>query len=376
MAGYIISINEKKNKGAIENCFSKGIYSTILSKPKGYWGIHHEGTFADYFGMKPGDNIYFFSDRKIYGIGKLIKLKKDCKYWNYQGADFINKTELSSLKNTILYDEGTNEDNRCICCFEPSPLFFKEGIDMDDVLASNPSKFKMLRAFWKLSFIKIDNIENQALIDIFLKRNEENLNTKKNVFEIDKTWHNRINQKVKDFHLMRADNILQDTAEGNKIKHEMAIEAGLVDILSMQENSIFGKWDYISHQVVASPFKPIDYMDKMDIYGYRYVNGYTTISKYLVMEIKKDEADLGVVDQIMKYVDWVNTEYAYGDYSMIEAFVVASNFSEEVIERVRKLCIRNYTKGHRPTVASEWKNIRLIKYSFDNGKLVFSEVSK
>ena len=36
---------------------------------------------------------------------------------------------------------------------------------MDDVLASNPSQFRMLRAFWKLSFIKIDDDENQALID-------------------------------------------------------------------------------------------------------------------------------------------------------------------------------------------------------------------
>lgn len=31
----------------------------------------------------------------------------------------------------------------------------------------------------------------------------------------------------------------------------------------------------------------------------------------------------------MKYVDWVNREYSYGDYNMIEAFIVAKDFEME-----------------------------------------------
>ena len=58
MAGYIMSLN---NKQSLEECIKLGIYSTNLSEPKNnLWKIHHEGTFADYFGMKEGDNIYFF----------------------------------------------------------------------------------------------------------------------------------------------------------------------------------------------------------------------------------------------------------------------------------------------------------------------------
>ncbi len=57
MAGYIMSLN---NKQSLEECIKLGIYSTNLSEPKNnLWKIHHEGTFADYFGMKEGDNIYF-----------------------------------------------------------------------------------------------------------------------------------------------------------------------------------------------------------------------------------------------------------------------------------------------------------------------------
>ena len=50
-------------------------------------------------------------------------------------------------------------------------------------------------------------------------------------------------------------------AKGSKINHEMAIEAALCEILSGDNSTPMGKWDYISHQVVASPFKAIEYMD-------------------------------------------------------------------------------------------------------------------
>lgn len=40
-----------------------------------------------------------------------------------------------------------------------------------------------------------------------------------------------------------------------------------------------------------------------------------------------------VIDQIMKYVDWINQEYAHGDYSMIEAYVVAADFPDSVVKR-------------------------------------------
>ncbi len=97
----------------------------------------------------------------------------------------------------------------------------------------------------------------------------------------------------------------------------------------------------------ASPFKAIEYMDKMDIFGYRYIPGYKTKSRYLVVEIKKGEAADDVIGQIMKYVDWIQGEYAYGDYSMIEAYVVASGFSDSVRQKRDRECVRHYTKGCR-----------------------------
>lgn len=163
------------------------------------WKAHHEGTFADYFSMKSGDNIYFFHDRKIYGIGELTNINFDCKFSNYPNALTPHIPNYEDIKDNILLDIGVDSiNNRCLCTFKPSPNFFQNGIDIDDVLSSNPSGFKILRSFWKLSFIKIDDNENKALKDIILKRNEEFIGSKdkNNTLIFNDILHNKINNML------------------------------------------------------------------------------------------------------------------------------------------------------------------------------------
>ncbi len=369
MAGYIMTISDMD---ALKYCVESGVYSTILSDAKyDAWNVAQEGTFADYFSMKEGDSIYFFIKRKIYGIGILTNINKDCKFLNYIDADLPrNYSDEEYIQKEPLISSATQK-NRCFCTFKPAPYFFMNGVDMDDALSSNPDKFRMLRAMWKVSFIKIDDEENQALQDIILKRNEERLKDKKDIFTFSLEEQNLIVKKMSTKYRMSAYQLLLSAKKDNKIKHEMAIEAAICDLLSRGDKSIFGKWDYVSHQVIASPFKAIDYMDKMDIFGYRYIEGFKTISKYLVIEIKKDDADEAVIEQIMKYVDWINSEYAHGDYSMIEAYIVAAGFSDDVIKKRDNECIRNFTKGYRPTMACTWKECKLIKYTYDDNGLTF-----
>lgn len=362
---------------SLEQCILTGTYSTIMNVPKNdNWNTSQEGTFADYCSMKEGDSIYFFHKRKVYGIGKLKDIVFDCKFLNYQGADVpkaYSKEEYEQRKPLLLYGD---ENNRCFCSFVPNPFFFKCGVDMDDVLMSNPDKLKIFRTMWKVSFIKVDEEESSALQDIILKRNEEFLYNKLENFTYNVKFHRYIEKRLSRVYRLSAYQLLLSarTKNSEKIRHEMAIEAALCDLLGKENDTLFGKWDYISHQVAASPFKPIDYMDKMDVFGYRYIQGYITISKYLVIEIKRDEATEDVVDQIMKYVDWINQEYAHGDYSMIDAYVVAADFSKDVVEKKEKQCVRNYTKGYRPTQACTWKCVKFIKYSYDGSKLIFREI--
>jgi len=258
--------------------------------------------------------------------------------------------------------------------FKPAPHFFKQGVDMDEALSSNPLKFRNLRAFWKLSFIKIDNEENQALKDVLLKINQ-NLLTKPDGHKLYLSnyldFHSKISKLVKSHadYKFQLNEILSTCADGTKLNHEMALEACILYQLSNKYRNtvdVFGSWDYLSHQVIASPFKPIDYMDKMDVFGYSFIPGYdSTISKYLVIELKKDPANLGDIDQLLKYVDWINGEYSHGDYSMINSFLVAYDFDEEVIEYAKENGLRNYTLGRRPAKSEKWTNIKLVKYSYN-----------
>lgn len=371
MAGYIMGLDDINS---LEECICNGTYSTIVSTPKnGIWGRPHEGTFADYATMKPGDHIYFFIDRNIYGIGTLERIKGDCKFKNYPKAN-----NPSGVSKSLLL--GANSHNqRWLCTFKPDPFFFKLGVDMDDALASNPLKFKMLRAFWKLSFVKVDDDEDQALRDIIIKYNEPFIaNPENRVFPTNHTnSHSKLSKRLTPGHKFDSKDILNICADGDRLRHEMALEAGLLHQLSNRDSAteaLFGKMDYLAHQVIASPFKPIDYMDKMDIFGYSYIKGFTTKSKFLVAELKKDCATEDDIDQLMKYVDWVKEEYSYGDYAMINAFLVAYEFPDIVIEQARKDARRTYTIGHRPAQTKHWNNLSLVCYRFDskNGKIRFT----
>ena len=372
MAGYIFSLDSLES---LKLYLDHGVYATKLSTPNNLWLIHHEATFADYATMKPGDNVYFFIQRKIYGLGKLINLaSQDCKFSNFPEA-CIPKKRRYLKDNNLLWDEGGHSiDQRWLCTFEPDPSFFINGIDMDDVLASNPDAFRMLRAFWKVSFIKFDEEENQAFRDVLLKYNQLALASPKigeNVFVNDNgVMHGKIANKLnEDDYRLKISPFLDSCHEGDYIRHEMAIEAAILyQLTNMHEPTInvFGKWDYLSHQVIASPFKPIDYMDKMDIFGYAYVAGHKpTKSKYLIAEIKKDSASVEDVEQILKYVDWVKDEYCHNDYSMIEAFLVAYSFNEDVIEHKRNSAKRQYTIGRRPAQSLTWNDLKLVQYRYN-----------
>jgi len=367
-----------------------GVYATKLNPPNGRWRRHHEATFADYVTMQPGDNIYFFIQRKIYGIGEMVTVTdasgklSDCRYLNFPRANSPANSLYSAVSNQLLWDEGPESVNqRWVCFFKPSPCFFQNGVDMDDVLALNPTRFRILRAFWKVSFIKIDDDENQALKEIILRLNENVLVKSDNaVFSsCYGRYHSEIQAILNPSYLLEPCEILQACSQGDSISHEMALEAGLLYQLHKREPDtiqMFGQWDYLSHQVIASPFKPIDYMDKMDIFGYAYIPGFSPAkSRFLVIEIKTNAVNEDDIDQVMKYVDWVKDEYCSGDYAMIRAFVVARDFPHNVINRAKKIGRRTYTVGRRPARSGEWSDLKLVKYSFDQNscRLQFYEIS-
>lgn len=73
-----------------------------------------------------------------------------------------------------LYDDVAGvKTHPYLCLFKASPFFFKNGVDMDDALMSNPDAFRKLRFFHKRFFIQLDDIENASLKSYIIKNNEE-----------------------------------------------------------------------------------------------------------------------------------------------------------------------------------------------------------
>jgi len=103
MAGYIINLN---SINSLELYIENGVYATKLSAPRnGRWLVHHEGTFADYATVKPGDNIYFFIQRNIYGIGSLVELAGDCKFLNFPNASQPEGVNYGGIQPYLLWEE-------------------------------------------------------------------------------------------------------------------------------------------------------------------------------------------------------------------------------------------------------------------------------
>ena len=383
MAGYIMSLgaiddgtlasfqgcNKTKEillkEKALEKCIENGIYATFIKSTSGSAFL---GTRADYLGMRPGENIYFFFNRCIYGIGEIIGIDNNAAFGN---------------KNGDLYSFSDDENYPFFCLFKAAPYFFKNGVDMDEVLLSNPEDFRMLRFFHKRSFIKLDDIENKALKTFIIQKNELALE------KFDKNKHYDASNQEKTFtdiqnkfllnkseYVLNAANIFKEGVKvkkhPNRISSETYVEGLILDYVK-KPNRLLGYWDFITRQYPASPAEPSEYVDYMDVFGYRYVKGYEKegiISKYVVMELKSKEVNEDTILQVMKYVDWICKEFAHNDYSMIEAYIVGEEQREEnLLSANEKLYTRNYIKGSKHNAnrgidveTGEWKNVKFINY--------------
>ena len=278
---------------------------------------------------------------------------------------------------------------------------------MDEALTSYPASFKSLRVIQNRTFIKLDDEEADALFAVL---NRKNVSTEKNDHNdwippiFDESMHNIAKTKISthsEYYSFNIKSLLvnYECWEGNGIREEMVIEAAVIDALTKKENNlVFDKLAYVSHQVSASPAKPVEYMEWMDIFGYS-VSDYLieqkipivfAINQYYVIEIKRDALALpapkrgketaqirknkAVANQLMKYVDWVAKNYASGNYPMVKAILIANDFDAAFVDYCKKMCIRNYNNGYRESTPAVWENFELIKYSFDGTNITFEKI--
>lgn len=375
MAGYIFSVAKSLMNEVKEENIKKGYFTPYTPAiTEEYMSVEKErsrkalekvlvATFADFITMQAGDNIYFMSDRKLYGVGTLVNIGDDCKYDNYSDA---SKLLPNCRQEITTYLTTENDRVGWVCFFMPGNHFLDKGVDMDDVLRYKPSAFRMLRAFEGLSFIKIDDEENRALKEYLYIVNEATDSNLEMCRDFDSSVHERVASINLDAYKMDISKALLDEENKSFVLSEMFIEAALLQSIARHENSIIGEWNYLTHQLIASPFKPLEYIDKMDVFGYKFSKCYPDepklISKYLLIELKKKKINKAALEQTMQYVDWVCKEYASGDYSRVEAYVVGDSAVRNVDEIMEDNCQRDFIIETHPVKTQRWNNLHLIKY--------------
>ncbi|MGI6230438.1 MAG: hypothetical protein ACOYJL_05940 [Tractidigestivibacter sp.] len=369
MAGYLITF---KDEASCKKAMKEGRYSPLMS-PK--WSSATESTLGDFVTMKPGDKVYFFTKRKIYGIGRILDWGDGITCVREVFPEATNGKYLDVMSHPNLVVDRSNKDNpriqRWEISFYPCPRYFSKCVDMDEMLESNPSAFRSLRVFWKRSFIKLDDEEQLAFDAALLHANRDEASNVLPRIE-DATIVNS------EFDGPNITGLVRQRRNSNReLRSEMTLEVGLLHQLTIEDPEtieVFGRWDFLSHQVPASPFKPVDYMDKMDVFGYRWIKGYKPIiDSYLVAELKKDTLKYENVLQVMRYVEWISTEYASGDYSLITAYLVSSKIPDSVIGNSAAAVKREYVRG-RPLESRVWNNLTFVEYSADeSGHISFKK---
>lgn len=374
MAGFIFSIYKEENIEGVKKCIRQGVYASKVPNDKLSFQENESSgnkskqvmaaVLADYCSMQAGDNVYFLSDRRIYGVGKLVNVGIDCKYKNFLDANIFEKKEKVVEADQPLMQ--LEPEYRWLCLFEPDQHFFAEGVDMDEVLSYRPSAFRMLRAFQDVTFIKIDDEENRALKECIYLKNRG----KQKYFEYNISEHERILRFNLEKYLINPEEtiIKEFNYEKNEINTEMLLEAWMIDFIS--KNGFEGeKYDYVTHQVIASPFKPLAYIDKMDIFAYRYLENFPDtekpIEKYMVIELKKGKATKDFPLQLMRYVDWISREYAAGDYSLIKAVGITKGYPKGIQKILDEQCSRSYLSDLHPNTTSQWNDLSLYEYYMD-----------
>lgn len=399
-SGYLISVSSENSDSseavpdAVTSLISKGFYATLFSEK---WNSSIPSTLGDYLTMKAGDNVYFMCKRIIYGIGEIVQMFPGDAIASFELQDGATTTKYhpDSCLTTTAKAQGNETKTKVMrwgIIFKASPYFFKTGVDMDDMLASNPSAFRSLRTFWKKSFIQFDEVENSAFRSAIIRNNQSVLlraEASDAFIPCGEPDGKSILPRCSPQQIQLSALLSSKRTSKGEVRDEMLVECALIEALERGTDSaetVFGHWDYISHQVAASPFKPIDYMDRIDVFGYRWIPGYEhqIISKYLVVEIKKGVSDnrnsssVRDYEQLMKYVDWVCREYAHGDYSMIEAYLLAYDFKPDLAtcsansNQISLATSRSYVAGHK-SKTHYWNDITFVKYEVDPSGLISFE---
>ena len=345
--------------------------------------------------------MFFFQKRMIYGIGEVIKPSNTDTIpvrLNYpRSLAFVpNHSPYAGLALM-----GPDVDPywyaiRAVIPFVPNPVFYADGVDMDEVLSSPGAESAWGLRFWQgRSFQQLGVSETRLLMEVFSRRFYNRPHRTFAGVDPDALLQ-RLTQEGHGAALLSAE-VQQSPDEyfrpDGMALRESSLHALLVEHIQRKDST----WSQhlrppdladVFHELAASPPKPPQYTDKIDIISTRSIGDAPGIPvHYDLTEIKRDSMAPGteehardlirrVMPQPMRYVDFIAQQYTGGDYGAIHAnyvvhsvdaamrqvFQEASRGNDESTDAISRTYVLNPREDPATRV---WRELSLLEYSWN-----------
>lgn len=320
MGAHIFLVGEDN----FDICIERGVYGCVMPSKEWNRGEIVSGILS----IQTGDLVFFYVKNKgVYGLWKVI------------GEPYFDETRIWPSKEQAFPYRFS---------FEASVGQFEEPISLNDVLDLH-DKGRIwtfdLNPVQQKNQYKITMDEARELIRLLLRNNPIRVvpSPIKNPYKLKTTTKIDV-----DF----------SSREGNRLRYESWLNAWFIRALSRGElKRLLGDYREFINLV------PTSFNKVMDIFltHVTQVDGMDVLHKYTCLELKSDKADEQDLTQVLRYEDWLARKLAAGDHDMVQSVLVATRFTDGVLEYV--------ANRHR----IEKKVLRLITYRIEEENIVLVE---
>ena len=324
MGAHIFLVGEDNYKV----CTRHGVYGCVM--PSTEW--NKAEIVAGIFSIQPGDLVFFYvKNRGVFGLWKVV------------GEPYFDETKVWASDQQLFPYRFS---------FEPAVGYFPRPVSLSDVLDLR-DKGRVwtfdLNPVQQKNQYKITMDEARELLRLLLRNNPIR----------------QIPGGIPDPYVppVRGNIAVElDSSQGGRLRYEGWLNAWFMCSLAKGElKNLLGDYREFLNLV------PTTFNKVMDIFltHVTTVDSIDVLHKYTCIELKADRATDKDVAQILRYEDWLARKLAAGDNEMIQSILVASRFSDSVIDYVQQ----------RHSI--EEKTVRLISYRVadDRQNIDLQEVS-
>lgn len=327
MGAHVFLVGEDN----FEVCSRHGVYGCVM--PSTEW--NKAEIVAGILSIQPGDLVFFYvKNRGVYGLWKVV------------GAPYFDETKVWASDQQMFPYRFS---------FEPAVGYFSKPVLLSDVLDLR-DKGRIwtfdLNPVQQKNQYKITMDEARELLRLLLRNNP--IRQSPGVIPHPNVPVTRGSIEVELV-----------SSQAGRVRYEGWLNAWFIRALSRGElKDLLGDYREFLNLVPTTFNKVIDIF----LTHVTTVDSLDVLHKYSCIELKADRATEQDLTQILRYEDYLSRKLAGGNREMIQSILVASRFSEPVIEyvkqrqrieekTVRLICYR---------VADDGQSIKLQEMSFSN----------